>query len=408
MNLILVSADPELRVMCAEALSNLSQPCNLIVTSKDHAPVTGDFYIWDAERGSPIPAPPTCDPAWKHLFLIHPNDRSVFQQHGWFAEAVVLLKPVTRVTLRAFLEHAFAAHARQDSESDRSRRASCDDLLQCLIETNLRLQDYDQERTNFLARAVHDFRAPLTAINGYCGLLIAEPLGTLNEEQKEVLRRMQRSAKRLARMTSAMFQLSVRGRAKSNAPDLSPGDVRDCMQQALHEITPSIDKKHIKLSVEMDTPRGSMLIDKTQVEEVLLNLLDNACKFTPEGAAISVKGYSYFWDRRNGIAPLGKTADRRQANTRIPNSFRLDIQDSGPGIPAEHLESIFEEYTRYSENQDRSGGGLGLAICKMLTQAHRGRIWAESNHSGATFSLVLPFASHHTGEEIHKVRYAVA
>jgi signal transduction histidine kinase len=116
-----------------------------------------------------------------------------------------------------------------------SLRADRDEILQCLIQTNLKLQEYDHDRTNFLTRAVHDFRAPLTAISGYCGLLLGEALGTLTEDQKEVLRRMQHSTKRLSRMASAMFQLSVGRQIKPL--DLLKGNIRECMEQAVHETT---------------------------------------------------------------------------------------------------------------------------------------------------------------------------
>ena len=75
-----------------------------------------------------------------------------------------------------------------------------------------------------------------------------------------------------------------------------------------------------------------------------------------------------------------------------PNSFRVDIRDSGPGVPMDHIEKIFEEYTSYSGGQDRSGGGLGLAICKFILNLHQGQVWAESGPEGSTFSFVLPFA----------------
>ena len=111
---------------------------------------------------------------------------------------------------------AVSAHDDQTSIAN-SLRADRDEILQCLIQANLKLQEYDQDRTTFLARAVHDFRAPLTAISGYCGLLLGEPLGPLTENQREVLRRMQHSTKRLSRMASAMFQLSVGRHVKRQA-----------------------------------------------------------------------------------------------------------------------------------------------------------------------------------------------
>src|SRR5258708_36342625 len=98
------------------------------------------------------------------------------------------------------------------------------DLLDCLLHTNLKLQEYDQFRTNFLARAVHDFRTPLTSLCGYCGLLVDQRLGPLNKSQVDLLSRMQHSITRLSRLADAMFDLSV-GRDVERGPDLQNGDV---------------------------------------------------------------------------------------------------------------------------------------------------------------------------------------
>jgi signal transduction histidine kinase len=103
-----------------------------------------------------------------------------------------------------------------------------------------------------------------------------------------------------------------------------------------------------------------------------------------------VLGYPYFWERRflrGGSAP----AERRVGRVASPNSYRIDIKDTGPGIPAELLNHIFEEYTSYSGPQDRTGGGLGLAICRLIMSRHEGHIWADSYEHGAVFSLVLPY-----------------
>src|ERR1035437_7374218 len=86
--------------------------------------------------------------------------------------------------------------------------------------------------------------------------------------------------------------------------------------------------------------------------------------------------------------------ERRVRKSEIPNSFRLDIKDSGPAIPTALLPLIFEEYTSYSGPEDRSGAGLGLAICRTIARATPGNIWAAgSDIGGAMFSVVLPFQS---------------
>jgi signal transduction histidine kinase len=267
-------------------------------------------------------------------------------------------------------------------------RADRDEILQCLIQTNLKLQEYDQDRTHFLTRVIHDFRAPLTALSGYCGLLLSEQLGTLNENQKEVIQRMQNSAKRLSRMTSAMFQLSV-GRHVKKRPDLQRGDIRKCLEQALHEIAPFAGEKRIRVLPDF-APCADLYFEPGQMDQVFLNILDNACRFTPKGGSIEIRGYPFFWERRAGHSLIQPPIERRTNVNTKPNSFRIDIRDSGPAIPQEHLISIFEEYTSYSGGRDRSGGGLGLAICRMIVAQHEGKLWVENTDRGPMFSFVIP------------------
>jgi two-component system clock-associated histidine kinase SasA len=328
------------------------------------------------------------------------------------AAMAILLKPVNKATLRAFLEHAVARHERNRSTNVDSLRADRDEILQCLLHANLKLQEYDQDRTNFLARAVHDFRAPLTAIDGYCGLILGQQLGPISEEQQEVLERMQHSIKRLSRMATAMFQLSV-GRQIEKRPDLQKGDIGACIEQAMHEIAPFSEAKHIRLSLHMMHSAEALYFDREQIEQVLINLLDNACKFTPKQGTIEVRGYPFFWERRAKLKATFSSGERRTSRLQAPNSFRVDICDSGPGVPLENLEKIFEEYTSYSGGQDRSGGGLGLAICKFVLNAHQGQVWAESRDDGSTFSFVLPYVQQEAqlalmGEPPHQVLQAGA
>jgi signal transduction histidine kinase len=283
---------------------------------------------------------------------------------------------------------AVSAHNDQTSIAN-SLRADRDEALQCLIQANLKLQEYDQDRTTFLARAVHDFRAPLTALSGYCGLLLGEPLGPLMESQREVLRRMQHSAKRLSRMADAMFQLSV-GRHVKRQVDLQRSDIRECLEQALHEIMPFADDKAIAITADLAPADHPLYFEAGQIEQVLINILDNACKFTPRAGAIELRGYPHFFERRGTKSSLPLAVERRRGNQREPNTYRIDIRDSGNAIPAEHIDRIFEEYTSYAGGRDRSGGGLGLAISRMIITQHDGRVWAENTELGPMFSIVLP------------------
>ena len=379
----LISQDRDLLKACREILIEIAPESWTLSPALPDEDVSGaDLCIWDFHPNFAIPGH-LLSPFAKVLFLVHRDDLAAFRAGTGAQEPNILLKPYTHPTLTAFLTMAVSA------PSAASLRADRDNMLQCLIQTNLKLQEYDQDRTNFLARAVHDFRAPLTAISGYCGLLLGEPLGTLNEDQTEVLKRMQHSTGRLLRMASAMLQLSV-GRRVKRLPGLQKGDIRVCLDQALHEIAPFADEKRIAITAQLEAHDDFLYFDGGQVEQVLINILDNACKFTPKAGCIEIRGYPFFWERRSGHSSMPLLKERRQAVLGAPNSYRVDIRDSGTPIAPEHLDCIFEEYTSYSAGRDRSGGGLGLAICRSIINQHNGRVWAQNTDTGPMISFILP------------------
>ena len=390
----LVTEDELLAATCREILSDLFGTEWDLATGvrADMAPGDG-LCIWDFDpRETPIPEDPELSRSHRHWFLLHPQDLTALQAAVGAADLNVLLKPVSRAALRALLRAASAAN-QQNSDSTGLAgilRDERDELLQFLIQANLKLQENDRERNNFLARSVHDFRAPLTAISGYCGLLLEEELGPLTPEQRRVLERMLHSTTRLTRISNGMFQLSV---PQGGGPrlNLERADLRDCLDQALHEVALILQDKRITIAAEIECVPDGLFFEKSQIEQTLVNLLDNACKFTPRDGTIEIRGYPFFWERRTGhAAARGQVRERRARQVDGFNSFRIDMRDSGPGIPAGHVDRIFEEYTSYGGGLDRSGGGLGLAICRMILHRHQGHIWAESTHSGTVFSFVLP------------------
>lgn len=394
MNIQLVSTDKQLYKLCRDTLAGFrGDEWTLNIGSAPGPEGTPDLAIWDCDSDVPLPNELDFEQERRNIFLVSRKKMNTVRERFPMAAVAILLKPVNKATLRAFLEHAVARHEKNCAVDVDSLRADRDEILQCLLHANLKLQEYDQDRTNFLARAVHDFRAPLTAIDGYCGLILGQQLGPITAEQNEVLERMQHSIKRLSRMATAMFQLSV-GRQIDKRPNLQKGDIESCINQALHEITPFSDAKHIHLGLQMMSSAQPLYFDREQIEQVLINLLDNACKFTPKYGSIEVRGYPFFWERRAKLKTAITNGERRTSRLQAPNSFRIDICDSGPGVPLDNLEKIFEEYTSYSGGQDRSGGGLGLAICKFILNLHQGQVWAESGEDGSRFSFVLPFMQH--------------
>lgn len=393
MHIQLISTDKLLYRLCRETLAGFrgNEWVLNVGQTLENGGMSADLYIWDCDSDITLPRELNFEQERKNIFLVSRKRMEALRERLPMAAVAILLKPVNKATLRAFLETAVARHLINQGADVQSLRADRDEILQCLLHANLKLQEYDQDRTNFLARAVHDFRAPLTAIDGYCGLVLGQQLGPITEEQQEVLERMQHSIKRLSRMATAMFQLSV-GRQVDKRPNLQAADIEACIHQAMHEITPFSDAKRIQLSLHIMASPQALYFDREQIEQVLINLLDNACKFTPKYGSIEVRGYPFFWERRAKLKSAITNGERRISRLQAPNAYRVDICDSGPGVPLEHLDKIFEEYTTYSGGQDRSGGGLGLAICKFILNLHQGQVWAETEANGSTFCFVLPFA----------------
>ncbi len=390
----LISTDEELGKFCREVLAqHFGSGSTLVSRTDGRVEPDDDICIWDFVPGETL-VPRDLDRSrpTKHLFLVYREHLGALEAHLGTSELNVLLKPATRATLTAFLSGSAKSQEQSSPAQIKALRVERDEMLQVLIQTNLKLQEYDQQRNNFLARSLHDFRSPLTTIGGYCSLLLEEDSGSLTAEQIDILKRVQHDVRRLSRLSSAMFQLSV-PHDLVQRPKLQRANIRESIDQALLEVVPFLEDKRISVTVEVEPPEF-LSFERSQIEQALANLVDNACKFTPRDGTIEIRGYPFFWERRaNQALALEWNPDRRISANAAPNSFRVDIRDSGPEIPAKNLETVFEEFSSYSGGHDRSGGGLGLAICRMILRQHRGRIWAENHPRGTVFSLVLPFES---------------
>jgi signal transduction histidine kinase len=344
-----------------------------------------DIYILDFEPSLGIPRISELN-STSHLFLVEPRDLAQFSEQIDGKPGCVLLKPFTRNSFEAFLDSFRKAWEtnldRRQAEQFRSER---DELLQHLLQANLNLQEYDQERTRFLARALHDLRTPLMSLRGICGLLLEGNVGPLNPQQRELLQRVEHSSARLARLSTGMFELSIEGRVQRTL-QFEPGDIESCVRHALQEVGTFVQEKQLLVASHVAPAPNTMFIESQHIEQLLINLLENACRFTPRGGKIDVQGYPVCWDFQHGTP---------KSSGGFPNSYRIDIRDSGPGIEPGMLKAIFEQYTPAIGAADRSGGGLGLAICRFAAEVHKGQIWATASKEGAIFSFVLPFDPGH-------------
>jgi signal transduction histidine kinase len=380
LTILLVSTDHALAELCRGILRHLGAGTVTLVVADEPSGTEADVVLYDVAGSSDVVR---FNHVIRHhdILLIDRDCLWILDDSHFKNLPFLVLKPITERSVRFALEQAI----------DRGRIPEGDSrtLLQLTLEAVLKVQQYDQDRTNFLARGIHDFRAPLTAIKGYCGLLIDQQLGDVPPQQVEILRRMQHSINRLSRMADGMLQLSVRDRRPTKL-EFREADLSACIDQASSELGPSLREKHIELVTDMQQAPDVLTFDPSRIEQVVVNLLDNACKFTPRNGSIGIRGYPFFWERRHPGTSGSSVMERRHVSFQTPNAYRVDIRDSGPPIPIQQLSNIFEEYTSLLGGGDRSGVGLGLAICKLIISQHNGHIWAATDHDQTVFSFVLP------------------
>jgi signal transduction histidine kinase len=255
-----------------------------------------------------------------------------------------------------------------------------------LLAAYLKLQEVNRQKTVFLASAAHELKTPLAVIKGYYDLLLAGSLGRLTEKQKDILEESKESCERLVRLVSMFLNYSALESGKL-VLQLRENDLRDCLDEVAKRWIEAFQRKGVKLDVHLDPSIPTFRFDYQKVQQAAANLIDNSLKHTPSGGTVTLTAKPHFWERR--VADATPSQERRRFRLPRPNSVEVSVSDSGSGIPPEHHQEIFEDFVRVDRNT--SGMGLGLAIAKRLVQAHRGKIWVESEaKKGSTFSFLLP------------------
>ncbi len=229
------------------------------------------------------------------------------------------------------------------------------------------LKEANQRIADFTAMIVHDLRSPLVNVIAIGDMINDGLFGPLGDEQKKWLGRIVTSGHKLVALVTNFLDLS---KLEAGRIEVAPKAL--ALDQLLSAIVDSYQllaaEKNIALRQNFSAA-GTVDADADRVEQVLINLLSNALKFTPPGGAIE-------------IGTLGR-----------PDEAEIWVQDSGPGIARDEIGQLFEKYKQTSSAKlsEEKGTGLGLLICKMIVEAHGGRIRAESEPGyGARFSFTLP------------------
>jgi signal transduction histidine kinase len=273
----------------------------------------------------------------------------------------------------------------EDGQADGATRLTVEELLQ-EREDYLRLQEVNRRKIVFLASAAHELKTPLAVIKDYNDLLLTGSLGHLSEKQRDILEESKDSCERLVRLVSMFLNYSAM-ESGTLALQLRENDLRDCLEQMARRLSEAFQRKGVKLETLLDPSIATFRFDYQKVQQAAENLLDNALKHTPSGGIVTLRARPHFWERR--VSEVDSAEERRRFRLPRPNSVEVRVTDSGGGIAPEHHQEIFEEFVRVDRNT--SGMGLGLAIAKRFIQAHRGKIWVESERSGgSTFVFLLP------------------
>jgi signal transduction histidine kinase/CheY-like chemotaxis protein len=233
------------------------------------------------------------------------------------------------------------------------------------------LEVASRHKSEFLASMSHELRTPLNAIIGFSEVLLERMFGELNERQDDYLRDIWSSGKHLLELLNDILDLSKieAGQMVLNRSEFA---VRESLEYCLSMVRERALKQRVLLSLDVDPEVSLLDADRLRFRQVLLNLLANAVKFTPEGGRVGVRASVHDQD------------------------LVVEVADTGPGVPAEDRQRIFDAFqqgaTRHPEQTE--GTGLGLTLSKRILELHGGRIWVESEAGkGSTFGFALPIRS---------------
>jgi two-component system, OmpR family, sensor histidine kinase TorS len=259
-----------------------------------------------------------------------------------------------------------------------------------LLQEYIDLRSRYQRTTNALASAAHDLKTPLAILNGYVELLQSTKLGPITDRQHEVLKDMQASGQRLQQFIQDFLTFSVLETGGLRVQCVT-GDINLCLSDVCRMWSGRFQERGLALYFLANEKLPAFPFDSPKLERVISNLLENAFKFTPQGGTVWLHAEPHMWERRVASQPPAPGERRRQSVSQ-PNSVRVSVADTGPGIPAEFHQEVFDDFFRLPTNTSTEGVGLGLAIARRLVQGMGGKIWVESEPgAGCKFSFLLPF-----------------
>lgn len=300
----------------------------------------------------------------------HVGDVSIDQRiAGAVAEALKSQRPVAGEGMSSVLPLAVDGLERTFRLRTTPMRGNGKRLLGAvtLLEDITHLREIDRLKSEFIATASHELRTPLTSVQMGVHLLLEGAAGELNQKQAEVLGACREDCERLDTLMRDLLDLS-KIEAGENRPALEPTKTTELISAATRELRPQVESKGLAFKVEAPGELPNVMADQAQVERVLANLVGNAIRYTTQG------------EIRISALPRG-------------NAVAISVSDTGIGIPQEYLPHIFDKFVQVP-GAPTGGAGLGLAISRLIVEAHGGQISAQSEpQKGSTFTFTLPIAA---------------
>ncbi|HSM94114.1 MAG TPA: ATP-binding protein [Anaeromyxobacteraceae bacterium] len=272
------------------------------------------------------------------------------------------------VEVMVFTGHKALITARLHIEAVQEDYRALQEKNQQLEDSFARLKELDRLKSNFLATMSHELRTPLTSVIGYSEMMLEGLGGPLTAEQREYLGIIMEKGENLLQLITSILDISKieAGRVRLILAEVDPSQL---MRDAVATVLPLARKKGIRVACEPgELPR--LHCDREKLRQCLVNLCQNAVKFTPTGGVITV-----------GATPEGN------------GQLAFRVQDTGIGIPPEHRERVFDVFYQVdgSSTREYGGAGLGLAIVKSFIEAHGGTVgFSERPGGGSVFTLTLP------------------
>ncbi|MDD5432098.1 MAG: ATP-binding protein [Candidatus Omnitrophica bacterium] len=236
-----------------------------------------------------------------------------------------------------------------------------------LQEANKKLEEINLRKSIFVANVSHEFKNPLAIINESLGLIIDRIAGEISQKQESLIRTAKENIERLTRLVTDLLDVSKieSGKMGLRKEQL---DISVLLKEILPVYEREIWKKQLSLKEEVAAGAGLVWADRDKLTEVIINLLNNAIKYTLPGGSIDIK------------------------LSGVEKEIRFEIFNSGEGIPDEYKEKIFDKFERITSEKEE-GTGLGLPIAKDIIELHKGKLWVESEFGkGSKFIFTLPRA----------------